>query len=160
MANSPNSPAILAAIQGYMQSLTWGTGQSFAQVSIEEIKDVTNLVAGTGACLEIYGTADDSQHKNFGGKVKDEQEWMLLALVSKDTNVQAQQIYVIRDALVVPFQTHATLGNAGTVYHAQIKPGSGMYVDVKRNEQWLRGYRVRIFTRQEWAVITPPGVIA
>lgn len=160
MANSPNTPAIMEAIQTYMQGITWGSGQSFALVQVEEIKDVTNLVAGGGACLEIYGTADDSQHHAFGGKVRDEQAFMLMALVSKDTPDYAKQIYVIRDALVVPFQTHATLGNAGTVFHSQIKPNTGQYIDVRRNMQWLRGYRVQIKTIQEWVVPTPPGVIA
>jgi hypothetical protein len=143
-----------------MQNITWGNGNYFALVQVEEIKDVTNLVSGGGACLEIYGTADDSQHFTFGGKIRDEQSFLLMALVSKDTVAYAQQIYVIRDALVIPFQTHATLGNAGTVFHAQIKPGTGAYIDVRRNQQWLRGYRVHIMTRQEWNVPTPPGVIA
>jgi|SRR5579859_222726 len=160
MSNSPNTIAIMTAIQGYMTSLTWGINQSFAQVQIEEIKDVTESVAQGSACLEIYGASDDSQHFTFGGKVRDEQSFILMALVSKDTPAYAQQIYTIRDALIVPFQTHATLGNAGTVYHAQIKPGTGAYLDVLRNNQWLRGYRVHIMTRQEWFVPTPPGVIS
>lgn len=160
MANQPNTMAILTAIQTYMQAITWGSSQQFAQVSIEEFKDVTNLVAIGGACLEIYGVNDDSQHKAFGGKVVDEQTFMLLALVSKDTPVYVQQIYSIRDALVVPFQVHATLGGAGTVYHSQVKPNTGLYLDVRRNAQWLRGYRVHIMTRQEWVVATPPGVIS
>ncbi len=160
MSNAPNTPAILTAIQGYMQALTWGTNQSFSQVAIEEIKDVTNLVANGGACLEIYGAQDDSQHFTFGGKIRDEQTFLLMALVSKDTPAYAQQIYVIRDALVIPFQVHATLGNAGTVFHSQIKPSSGVYLDVRRNEQWLRGYKVMVKTKSEWFVPTPPGVIS
>ncbi len=159
MASQPNTPAILDAIQGYMSALTWGSGQSFALAQIEEIKDITNLVANGGACLEIYGTDDDSQHKTFGGYVTDEQDWMLLALVSKDTALYARQIYAIRDAIVQPIMKHATIGNAGNVYHAQIRPKSGAYLDVRRDEQWLRGYRVKIMTRSEW-VVPPPGVIS
>jgi len=143
-----------------MTAITWGTNQSFAQVQIEEIKDVTNLVANSGACLEIYGASDDSQHAYFGGRIRDEQSFILMALVSKDTPTYAQQIYVIRDALVAPFQTHATLGNAGSVFHAQIKPRTGMYLDVRRNEQWLRGFRIQLLTMQEWQVPMPPGVIS
>lgn len=160
MANAPNTPAIMQAIQTYMQNITYGTSQQFSLVQIEEIKDVTNLVANGGSCLEIYGSTDDSQHFTFNGKVTDEQTFVLLALVSKDKPTYAQQIYQIRDALVVPFQTHATLGNAGTVYRSQIKSGSGVYLDIRRNQQWLRGYRIHILTRQEWVVQTPPGVIS
>ncbi len=160
MSNSPNTPAIMTAIQVFMQAITWGNNQRFTLVQVEEIKDVTNLVATGGACLEIYGTSDDSQHFTFGGKIRDDQSFLLMALVSKDTVAYAQQIYAIRDSLVVPFQTHATLNNAGTVFHSQVKPGSGAYIDVRRNQQWLRGYRVQISTKQEWNVITPPGVIS
>lgn len=160
MANTPNTPAIMTAIQGYMQSITWGSGSQFSLVQIEEIKDITTRVANGGACLEIYGAMDDSQHFTFGGKVKDQQSFMLLALTSKDKLEYAQQIYAIRDALIYPFQLHATLGNAGTVFHSQIKPGTGIYLDIKRNQQWLRGYRVQLMTIQEWNVPTPPGVIS
>lgn len=164
LMNAPNTPAIMTAIQTYMSSLTWTYNSvqniTFAQVQIEEIKDVTNVVAGGSACLEIYGTADDSQHKSFNGRIMDEQAFLLLALVSKDTPLYAQQIYTIRDALVRPFQIHATLGDAGNVYHSQIKPRVGKYVDIRRNEQWLRGYKVEILTYQEWQVPVPPGVIS
>jgi hypothetical protein len=160
MANSPNTPAIMSAIQSYMQGITWGTGNSFGLVQIEEIKDVTSLVANGSACLEIYGVSDSSEHLSFGGKIHDEQVFVLLALVSKDTPAYAQQIYSIRDSLVVPFQIHATLGNAGVVYHSELKAKSGTYLDVRRNSQWLRGYKTHVLTRQEWFVPTPPGVIA
>jgi hypothetical protein len=160
MSNAPNTPAIMTAIQGYMQSITWGSGSQFSLVQIEEIKDITNRVANGGVCLEIYGAADDSQHFTFGGKVKDTQSYMLLALTSKDKLEYAQQIYQVRDALIYPFQLHATLGNAGTVFHSQIKSGTGIYLDIKRNQQWLRGYRVQLMTIQEWNVPTPPGVIS
>lgn len=157
--SQPNTPAILSAIQSYMQNLTWGaTNQSFALVQVEEIKDITNLVANGSACLEIYGASDDSQHAYFGGRIRDEQSFILMALVSKDTPVYAQQIYTIRDAMVAPFQAHATLGNAGSVFHAQIKPKTGMYLDVRRNEQWMRGFRIQLLTYQEWQVT--PGVIS
>ncbi|HTJ49441.1 MAG TPA: hypothetical protein VL443_08325 [Cyclobacteriaceae bacterium] len=160
MSNTPNTPAIMSAIQGYMQNIIWGNNQQFSLVQVEEIKDVTNYVSKGSACLEIYGTSDDSQHLAFGGKITDQQSFLLMALVSKDKVEYAQQIYAIRDAIVVPFQAHATLGNAGTVYHSQIKPGTGAYIDVIRNQQWLRGYRVQILTRQEWNVPVPPGVIS
>lgn len=158
--NAPNTFAIMQSIQSYMQSIVWGTSSQFSLVQIEEIKDITNQVVGMNACLEIYGGNDDSQHFAFGGKIRDEQDFILLALVSKDTTASIQQIYQIRDQLVVPFQIHATLNNAGTVFHSQVKPKSGAYMDIKRNNQWLRGYRLRIQTQQEWFVPTPPGVIS
>ena len=160
MSNAPNTFAILTAIQTYMQNITWGVNSRFSLVQIEEIKDITARVANGGVCLEIYGSTDDSRHFAFGGKVRDDQSFILLALTSKDTTAYTQQIYPVRDALIVPFQIHATLGDAGTVFHSQVKTGSGVYLDIKRNQQWLRGYRIQISTVQEWNVPTPPGVIS
>jgi len=111
--------------------------------------------------LEVYANKDDSQRHAFGGKIWDEQTWFLLSLVGLD-NAQAAEtlIYAVRDALVQPFQTHATLGNAGSVFHAQLKPGTGRFLKVLRNGQWLRAHLVEVMSRSEWFVITPPGITA
>lgn len=151
------------AIVGFTTALTYsGGGLVYTQVSLGEFKDLTSLIAGSGtACLEVYGNLDNSQHKGFGGKAFDEQTWFLLSIVSLDNAQLAEQtIYNVRDALVVPFQTHATLGNAGSVYHSQIKQGGGKFLKIFRNGAWYRAHLIEIMTRQEYFVITPPGVIS
>jgi hypothetical protein len=132
MSTAPNTPAVIAAIVGYLTALTYpDTTSVYTLAQEEEIKDVTDLVATGGACVEVYGTSDDSQRHNFGGRVWDEQSWLLMSLVSKATPDLAKQIYKVRDALVQPFQVHATLGGGITqLFHAQIKPGTGAYIDV------------------------------
>jgi len=162
MSTAPNSPAVIAAIVSYMTALTYpDTTPVYTLAQEEEIKDVTDLVATGGACLEVYGASDDSQRHAFGGLIWDEQSWLLMSLVSKATAALAAQIYKVRDALVQPFQVHATLGGGiPQLFHAQIKPGTGAYLDVYRNNQWLRGHRIQIMTRQQWNVPTPPGVIS
>lgn|SRR5579859_107814 len=160
--NAPNTPAVANAIVSYGQALTYsGGGSVYKLVQLGEIKDVIDQVAGGNACLEVYANQDDSQHFAFGGKLRDEQTWFLLSLVSLDNAASAETlIYQVRDALVAPFQIHATLGGAGTVYHSQIKPNSSHFLKVFRNGQWLRGHLLEITTRQEWFVPTPPGVIS
>lgn len=160
--NSPDTLSVAQAIVSFAQTLTYPNSSSvYTFVSLGEIKDVTNYVANGGATLEVYGNLDNSQHKGFGGKVYDEQSWFLLSLVSLDNSqVAEQQIYAIRDALVYPFQEHATLGDVGSVYHSQIKSGSGRFMRVPRNGVYYRAHLIEILTRQEWYVITPPGVIS
>lgn len=160
---APNTPAVAQAIVAFGQALTYSTSGLlvYTAVSSGETKDLTNAVAGSNACLEVYANLDDSQRHGFGGKIWDEQTWFLLSLVNLD-NAEAAEllIYQVRDALVQPFQTHATLENAGSVFHAQIKSGSGRFLKALRNGQWLRGHLMEILVRQEWFVPTPPGVIA
>lgn len=162
--NYPNTYAVGSAIVGYCSTLTYPNTSTIVYTSCQlgAIKDVTDLVAGTGtACLEVYARQDDSQHHAFGGKIQDEQSWMLLSLVNmNDSQIAEQLIYAVRDALVIPFQTHATLGDAGSVYYSAIRPKSGMFLKVFRNGQELRGHLIELVTRQEWLVTTPPGVIA
>jgi hypothetical protein len=160
---APQTLAVGQAIVAFGIALTYPSSGDvvYAQVALGEIKDVTDVVATGAACLEVYANLDDSQHKAFGGKIKDEQSWFLLSLVSLDNAQTAEeQIYQVRDALVRPFQIHATLGGAGSVYHAQIKPGSGKFTKMFRNGQWLRSHIIEVLTLQEWYVPTPPGVIS
>jgi hypothetical protein len=161
IATAPDSLAIANAIAGYLAVLTYpNTTPVYKLAQVEAIKDVTDLVANGGACVEVYGNEDDSQHHNFGGMVWDEQSWFVLSMCSLDSPELAQQIYAVRDALVQPFQQHATLGNAGNVFHAQIKPGSGKFMRIFRNGQELRAHVIELLTRQQWHVPTPPGVIS
>lgn len=162
MPSQPNTLAVANAIVSYATALTYSGGASvYNAVGLSEIKDVTDVVAGGGACLEVYANTDDSQRHAFGGKIWDEQSWFLLSLVNMDNAASAEAlIYNVRDALVQPFQQHATLGNAGSVFHAQIKPNSGRFLRAQRNGQWLRGHLLEILTKSEWFVPTPPGIIS
>ena len=161
--NSPDTGATASAIVAYAQALTYPGGAAvYTKVQVGEIKDVTNLVAGSAqACLEVYANLDDSQRYAFGGRIRDEQTWFLLSLVNLDNAQLAEMlIYKVRDALVQPFQTHATLGNAGSVFHSELKPGTGKFLKIMRNGEWMRSHLVELMTRQEWQIITPPGITA
>lgn len=161
MANAPDTLAIGNAIVGFLSALTYSGGALVYKLAqLEAIKDVIDLTSSGGVCAEVYGNLDDSQRRNFGGVIFDEQSWFVLSMCSLDTPTLAQQIYPVRDALVQPFQKHATLGNAGNVFHSQIKPNSGKFFRVFRNGQWLRAHVMELLTKQQWQVPVPPGVIS
>lgn len=159
---SPNTTAIADAIVAFGQALTYPNTSTlvYKAVAKGELKDVIDLVAGGAVCLEVYANLDDSQRHAFGGKIWDEQSWFLLSMVSLDNAQTAETlIHQVRDALVVPFQQHATLGDAGSVFHAQIKPNTGKFFKIFRNAQWLRSHVLEIMTKQEWFV-PPPGIVS
>jgi len=160
MVNTPNTPAIGDAIVSYVQAITYpDTTPVYTYVQLEGIKDVTDYVGGSKACAEVYGNDDASEHHAFNGVICDEQSWYILSLCSLDTAQTARQIYAIRDALVQPFQKHATLGDVGSVYDARIKSGSGKFLRVYRNGQEYRAHLIEITTKQLWQVPFP-GVTA
>lgn len=155
----PDTKAIGTAIVTYLTSLSYGSG-TVQLAQLEEIKDVTDLVAN-GACIEVYGNVDGSERRGFGGRIWDSQTWFILSLVSLDTPAQAATIYDVRDAIVQAFQPHATLGaQVLNLFHAQFKDGSGRFIKVFRNGQWLRGHLIELETRAEWTVPIPPGVVS
>lgn len=160
LLTAPNSLAVGQAIVNFAQALTYSGGASvYALVQLSEVKDVTDVVANGNACLEVYANQDDSQHHAFNGRVRDDQSWFLLSLVGLDNAQSAETLILqVRDALIQPFQTHATLGNAGSVFHSQIKPGSGKFLKVFRNGQFLRAHLIEIKTISEWVVT--PGVVS
>ena len=161
--NTPNTPAIGNALVAYFQALTYSNNLPvYTAVTLGQFKDLTSLIAASGtACLEVYANQDDSQHKGFGGKVTDNQSWYLLSLVNLNNAAAAETLIMqVRDAIVIPLQTHATLGNAGSVYHSQVKLGSGRFVKIPRNSVYYRAHILEVYTKQEWAVITPPGVVS
>lgn len=164
MSTNPDTLAVANAIVGFCSGLVFLNTSTalYTTVQLGEIKDVTDKTTGaSAACLEVHANKDDSQHFTFGGKLRDEQTWFLLSLVNLDNAQTAEQlIYQVRDALIVPFQVHATLGNAGSVYHSQIMPKSGRFLKIFRNGQWFRAHMIEIQTWQEWNVPTPPGVIS
>lgn len=157
---SPDTKAIGNAIVSYLTTLAYpNTTLVYTLCQLEEIKDVTDQVAN-GACVEVYGNLDRSERRGFGGRIWDYQSWYILSMVSLDTPAQAATIYDVRDALVQPFQTHATLGaQVLNLFHAQIKD-NGRFLKVMRNGQWLRAHLIELETKQEWTVAIPPGVVS
>lgn len=157
---APNTPAIADAIAAYLQALVYpNSSPVYDYVQVEGIKDITDYITNNQACAEVYGNDDDSQHHAFNGVVCDDQSWYILSLCSLDTPQQARQIYAIRDALVQPFQQHATLGDVGSVYQAQIKENSGKFLRVYRNGIECRAHLIEITTKQLWQV-PYPGVVS
>lgn len=159
---APNTTAVGNALVSYLNSLLYpDTTQVYKVSQLEIIFDVVGQISDGGVVAEVYGSADDSERRGFGGRIWDEQEWIILSLCSLETAALAKQIYKARDALVVPIQTHATLGTAVTnLFHASIKPKSGRFGQVIRNGQTVKMHMITIITRQEWQVVTPPGVIS
>lgn len=156
MAIQPNTLAIGQAIAIFCAALTYpSTNPVYTKTQIGAIKDIIEVTSTSSlACLEIYAHKDDSLHHAFNGKIIDTQTWYLLSLVNMDDSQTAEQtIYNTRDALVVPFQTHATLSNAGSVYNSQIKTNSSQFVRLFRNGQWYRGHILELETQQEWNVV-------
>lgn len=162
MATAPNTLAIANSIVSLTTALTYpDTTSVYGYVQLGEIKDIIDRIANSKACLEIYANNDNSEHFAFGGKIRDEQTWFLLSLVSMtNANAAEQLIYKVRDQIVQPFQIHATLNNAGTVYHSQLLSKGAKFLKIYRNGQWMRAYLCELMTRQEWNVPTPPGVIS
>jgi hypothetical protein len=146
----------------YLASLTYpDTTKVYTLAQLESIKDTTDFIANGGVCVEVHGNNDDSERRGFGGRIWDEQSWIILSMCSMDTPDLAARIYDARDALVVPFQTHAELGGGiYNLFHAQFKPNSGRFLHVMRNGQFMRAHSIELITRQEWTVQIPPGVIS
>jgi hypothetical protein len=162
MASTPNTLSIGQAISNYCAALTYpSTALVYTKTQLGAIKDITDFTVNSlQACLEIYAHKDDSQHHAFNGKIVDTQTWLLLSLVNmNDTQTAETTIYYTRDALMVPFQTHATLGNASSVFNSKIKPNGAQFVRLFRNGQWYRGHLLELETMQEW-FIAPPGVVS
>lgn len=156
MPNAPNTLAVAQAIVTFASALTINAQPVYTKVQLGEIKDVIDLVANGGACLEIYGNADDSQHTAFGGGIWDEQSFDLLSLCSLDDAQAAEElIYACRDALIVPIQQHYALGNAGNAFFSRLRPG-GKFLYVDRNGQWLRGHLIEVFVQSQWNTTVSP----
>ena len=158
--SAPNTKAIGNQIVSFLTALQYpDTTPVYQLAQLEAIKDITDQVAN-GACVEVYGLLDDSDRRGFGGRIWDTQSWYILSMVSMDTAASAAKIYDVRDALVQPFQAHATLGTAVfNLFQSELKP-NGRFLRVFRNGQWLRCHLAELETRQEWVVPIPPGVTA
>lgn len=160
VTTAPDTKAIGTQIVSYLSALTYpDTTPVYQGGQLEEIKDISDLVAN-GACFEVWGNGDKSERRGFGGRIWDTQSWYILSMVSKDTAALAAKIYDVRDALVQPFQAHATLGTSVfNLFHSQLMD-NGRFLYVFRNGQWLRCHLVELETRSEWQVPIPPGVTA
>lgn len=150
-----NTGIIGDAIVSFLATLTYpGTSTMvYDQAQLEAIKDVVDQTANGGVCVEVYGDQDTSERRGFGGRIRDEQSWFILSLCSLDSPALARKIYDVRDALVYPFQQHATLGTSVfNLFHAQLQPNMKFF-RVQRNGVWLRAHLAQLTTKQEWQVI-------
>jgi hypothetical protein len=150
-----NTEAIGDQVVSFLTALTYPSTSTivYAQAQLEAIKDVIDLTANGSICVEVYGDQDTSERRGFGGRIWDEQTWLILSLCSLDTPVLAKQIYSVRDALVFPFQQHATLGTAVfNLFHSQLN-NNMKFGRVFRNGTWLRSHLAVLTTKQEWQVI-------
>ncbi len=160
--NYPTTLAIGQQIVSYLATLTYPNTSTlvYTATSLESIKDISDLIANGGVCAEVYGNTDTSDRHGFGGRIWDIQSFFILSMCSLDTPTLAQQIYNVRDALVIPFQTHAVLG--GSVFNlwsSELKPGMKFF-RIFRNGQWVRAHLAELEVKSEWQVISPPGVIS
>lgn len=153
MPNQPNTLATGQQIVSLLGSLTNpDTTPLYKLVQLESIKDVTDLVAGGGVCCEVYGDQDTSDRRRFGGVIYDIQSWFILSICSMETPQLAQQIYTVRDLMVVPFQQHAQLaGTPLNVWFSGLKDNMKFF-RIQRNGQWLRAHLAELETRQQWNV--------
>ena|SRR5258708_2414017 len=155
MATSRNTLAIGQAIISYMAALTYPNTSTtvYTLAQLEAVKDVIDLTANGGVCCEVYGDLDTSERRGFGGRIWDTQSWFILSLCALDTPAHAQQIYPVSDALVYPFQQHATLGGqVSNLFHSQLQPNMKFF-RVQRSGQWLRAHLAILDTKQEWQVV-------
>lgn len=159
---APNTKAIGNQIVAFLSALTYpNTSLVYNSGQLEMINDVVSRVSDGGAVFEVYGHTDSSDRRGFGGRIWDPQSWLIVSLCSLETPALAAQIYDVRDALVQPFQVHATLGTAVfNLFHAELKANSGMFGRATRNGQVLRAHTIELTTKQEWTVPTPPGIIS
>ncbi len=158
-----STKAIGQAIVAYLAALTIPNTSTpvYLLAQLEMINDVIGKVSDGGAVAEVYGHLDDSERHGFGGagRMKDPQTWYILSLCSLETPTLASYIYDVSDYLMVPFQTHAQLGNTiPGVYQSQLKSGTGSFYRALRNGQWLKAHVIELETKQEWAI--PGGVLS
>ena len=152
MPGTANANTLLIGqqIASYMSALVY-PGTSTVVYTLA-IKDVIDLTASGGVCCEVYGDTDDSERRGFGGRIWDTTSWFILSLCALDTPIHAQQIYPVRDAVVYPFQQHATLGGSvSNLFQVMLKPNMKFF-RVQRSGQWLRAHLAILETKQEWQV--------
>lgn len=160
VTTAPDSLAIGNQIVNYLSNLTYpGTSTLVYDLAqLESIKDITDLIANGGVCVEVYGNTDTSERRGFGGRIWDTQSFYILSMCSMDTPTLAQQIYNVRDALVIPFQTHATLGTqVFNLFQSALKPNM-KFLRIMRDGQFLRSHLAELEVKQEWFI--PGGIVS
>lgn len=153
-ATAPDTDLIGQTIVTFLSTLTLADGitPTYKLAQVEAIKDVIDLTAAGGTCVEVYGNNDDSERRGFGGRIWDTQTWFILSLCSLDTPILARQIYKVRDSLVQPFQQHAQLENiVSNLFQSQLK-NNMKFSRVFRNGTWLRSHLAELETKAEWVV--------
>lgn len=149
---APNTLLIGQQIVSYLAALTYPSTSTivYTLANLEAIKDITDYVANGGICVEVYADGDGSDRRGFGGRIWDPQMWIILSICSLDSPTLAETIYNARDALVVPFQTHATLGTSVfNLFYSELQPNM-KFGRLLRNGKWYRVHEAHLMTKQEW----------
>lgn len=158
---APNTHAIGTQIVSFLTALAYqDTSLVYTLAQLEGIKDITDYVANGGACVEVYGDVDTTERRGYGGRMWDTQTWYILSMCNLDTPTLASKIYDVRDALVQPFQLHATLGTSVfNLFYSELQPNM-KFGRIQRNGVWYRSHLAQLLTKQEWTLPIPPGVIS
>lgn len=128
----------------------------YTLAQLEQIKDVTDLIANGGACAEVYCNMD-AERKLFGGGKWDEQTWYILSMCGLETAARAAAIYDIRDAMVTALSSHTALG--GTIpglFYAQFKrPEGGRFLRIDRGKEY-QAHAIELETKVAYQVTLVP----
>lgn len=152
--SQPNTLAIANQIVSVLAALKQQDGITpvYTLVQLEAIKDVVNYVASGGVCCEVYGEADTSDRRRFGGVIYDVQAFSILSLCSLDSPTLAEQIYTARDSMVVPFQQHSQLGGTpDNVWLSELDP-TMKFGRIFRNGTWLRSHLATLTVKSQWQI--------
>lgn len=156
MANTPNTPGIMAAIKTICQGLQVNSTTFFlaGSVTTGKFKDITNNVP---AC-EITLTDDESQRLttpgglNQGGKIKDMQKFLIEVTLDMTDSVAVEtQLANIRDSLSQAFHSSATLALAGVRYSGW--DGAGVEGYSLRNGTLWRAYKRKLEVHYDYSTL-------
>ncbi len=159
--NSPNTAAVLTAIQQKAQALQVGGSQFFpnGNAIIGKLKDASvtlplfevTLYEDFTKRYEVHGVPTQ------GGQIDDSQ-YYLCEITLDNTNsqlVESTTLPGIRDAFTNAFHGSIQLGLAGQVADSRFI-GQGKYGYSYRNGEWRRAYKQILKVRYEYYVIPTP----
>lgn len=161
MPSSPNTPAVLSAIQTKAQGLLVGGSQFFptGNAIIGKLKDASvtlplfevTLLNDLTKRYEVAGVPTQ------GGQIDDSQEYLCeITLDNSDSqNVEAVVLPNIRDAFTSAFHASVLLNLAGQVADSRLM-GQGKYGYTYRNGEWRRAYKQILKVRYEYYVVMTP----
>ena len=158
MPNSPNTHAVLTAIQTKAQGLLVGGSQFFpnGNAIIGKLKDASVTLP----LFEVTLSKEMTKHYTVagsliqGGKIDDSQEY-LCEITLDNTNsqlVESTTLPNIRDAFTAAFNASIQLNLAGQVVDSRLM-GNGIYGYTFRNGEWRRAYKQILKVRYEYNVI-------